>query len=122
MREICFNLWYWLDARQRIFAIAATGYELDGEESDKCAVLLERSATEYESIAATALMEPIHYSELKRRGIESVYREELERIREGLGSDLPFPDDKLFCATPLYDFGQGYVPAAIGDGFIAERE
>ncbi len=83
--------------------------------------MLERSSEDYRLIAAVALEEPIHYSELKERGIEEVYEPEFERIREEIGPNVPFPDDKLFWATPLYDFGQGHVPAVIGDGNISER-
>ena len=122
MKELCFNLWYWLDPQQRIFAIAAKAYMLEGSEEAKGAALAELSAREYELVHAVPIAEPIHYSELKRRGIEAVYAGEFERIRRSLPKGTPFPEDKLFWATPLYDFGQGHVPALVGDGFITERQ
>lgn len=121
VKEVCFNLWYWLNERQQIVAIAAKGYILDGSEDQKGKALLERSGEDYRQVAALALEEPIHYSELQERGVEEVYAPEFERIRLGLPAKVPFPEDKLFWATALYDFGQGYVPVVIGDGYIGER-
>ena len=123
MKELYFNLWYWLNAQQQIFAIAAKAYLLDGSEEDKEAALADLSLREYQSVPAVPLADPLHYSELKRRGIEEVYEEEFERIRKSLPHGVPFPEDKLYYPqTPLFDFGQGYVPALIGDGYIRERQ
>ena len=63
----------------------------------------------------------LHYLEIKRLGIEEIFKDEFERIRRSLPQEVQFPEDKLFYATPLFDFGQGFVPAEIGDGFIRER-
>lgn len=95
---------------------------LGGDEDAKGTLLAELSACEYLLVPAQHLAEPIHYSELQRRGIEVVFGSEFERIRRSLPKGITFPEDKLFWATPLFDFGQGYVPALIGDGFIKERE
>lgn len=122
MKELCFNLWYWLDPQQRIVAIAARGYMLQGSEDAKGAALAELSVRDYELVQPSTLAKPIHYSELERRGIEAVYGTEFERIRQSLPQGVPFPQDKLFWTTPLFDFGQGHVPAVVGDGFIRERE
>src|SRR5262245_17173802 len=108
MKELCFNLWYWLDKRQHIIAIAAKGYVLDGSDDTKAAVLAKLSNLEYSNIPAFALPKSIYYTELKRRGVESVFAPEFDRIRKNCPEDLPFPNEKLFYATPLYDFGQGH--------------
>ena len=38
------------------------------------------------------------------------------------GVFLVMADEKLFFATPLFDFGYGFAPAEIGDGFIRSCE
>jgi hypothetical protein len=53
--------------------------------------------------------------------VESVFGPELIDGRATLGAKGPLPDGVLFFATPLYDFGDGFVPARVGDGFITER-
>jgi hypothetical protein len=55
----------------------------------------------------------VHYSALKELGIEAVYQDIFEEIARELPKDVPFPDDKLFFATPLYDFGEGFVQAKL---------
>lgn len=124
MKELCFNLWYWLDPQQMIVAIAARSYMLRGSEDTKGSILAELSACDYELAQAVRLAKPIHYLELKQRGmgIEAIFEEELERIKRSLPKGITFPDDKLHWLTPLFDFGHGYVPALIGDGFIKERD
>ena len=92
-----------------------------GKNEDQCAALLTLSDQEYQLVPAIAFGEPIHYSELKRRGIEAIYGDEFERIRQELRTHLPLPADKLIYVTPLYDFGYGHVPAVIGEGFVTER-
>lgn len=121
MKELCFNLWYYLDIQERIVAVAARAYLLDGSDEEKGAVLLRLSREDYQ-IISHAPIEAVHYSELQRVGVEEIFKDEFERIRREMPKEIPFPEQKLFYATPLFDFGDGFIPAEIGDGFIRERE
>lgn len=121
MKELCFNLWYYLDLQQRIVAVAARAYFLDGSNEEKAAILLKLSQEDYR-IVPQERRKAMHYSDLQRYGIEEIFRNEFERIRREIPKEIPFPDQKMFYATPLFDFGDGFVPAEIGDGFIRERQ
>lgn len=121
MTELCFNLWYYLDIKQRIVAVAARAYILDGSDEEKAAVLLKLSREEYRLVPHVRI-EAINYLELKRFGIEEIFKDEFERIRREIPKEIPFPEQKLFFATPLFNFGDGFVPVEIGNGFIRERE
>ncbi len=121
MKEICFNLWYYLGPWQNITAIAAKAYLLEGNDEQKGRSLHETSGRDYRSVIPHKIR-PLHYSMLKQLGVEVVFAPEFERIYRELPKGTVLPDDKLYYATPLFDFGKGYVPAEIGDGFITERE
>ncbi len=123
MSELCFNLWYYLNKQQCITAIAARAYLLDGDEERMGAALMALSRHEYRTLQASPPPQgaALHYSELKRLGVEAVFKQEFERIRRALPSGIAFPEEKFFLATPLFDFGEGFVPAEIGNGFITER-
>jgi len=129
MTELCFNIWYYLDKQQRITAISAREYLLAGEDSEKSRVLEILSRNDYKIVSAYDLPkelegrhpEGVWYGFLKELGIEVFYRDVFEEIRRSLPSTVSFPEDKLYFATPLFDFGEGYVPAEIGDGFITEK-
>ncbi len=121
MKELCFNLWYYLDITKMIVAVAARAYFLDGSDEEKAAVLLDLSREDYR-VVPHVLIKAVHYSALKQFGVEEMFKDEFERIRREMPQEIPFPEEKLFYATPLFDFGDGFVPAEIGDGFIKERE
>lgn len=121
MREWCFNLWYWLDMQQRVTAIAAKAYPLDGSDEQKGVALLSASKMDYASVPPVPI-KPVHYSEIERLGVESFFAVEFARIQRELPKGTRLPDEKLFWATPLFDFGEGYVPAEIGDGYIRSRD
>ena len=120
MSEICFNVWYYLDSRQHITAIAAKAYLLDGSDAQKGAALQRQSGTDYLSVVPRRIR-PVDYSLLKRQGVDEFFALEFDRIEQELAPACSLPEDKLYFATPLFDFGEGFVPAQIGDGFIAER-
>ncbi len=121
MKELCFNLWYYLDRKQNITAIAAKAYLLEGSDEEKESALLNFSRKDYR-LLVPAKIKPLHYSMLKRLGVENFFLPEFERIRRELPKGITLPEEKLFYATPLFDFGQGFVPARIDNGFITERE
>jgi hypothetical protein len=54
------------------------------------------------------------YSALKDLGIEVVYENIFAKIGCDLPTDVTLPDNKAILATPLYDFGEGFVPAETG--------
>jgi len=129
MTEICFNLWYYLSEQQTITRLAARAYMLDGDEDDKAKLLMALSEHDYKIVPQSPLPRGlcqtgrigVHYSALQTLGIERVFHDLFQGIRRSIPDTVPFPEDKLFYATPLYDFGNGFVPARVGDGFIVER-
>lgn len=121
MNELCFNLWYYLDRQQNIVAISAMAYLLGGSDDEKASSLLAHSGADYHRVSPREI-NAMHYSGLTRLGIEDVFKGEFERIRREQPNGVAFPEDKLFYATPLFDFGHGFVPAEVGNGFIRERE
>jgi hypothetical protein len=129
LAELCFNLWYYLNEEQLITAIAARGYFLEGTNEDKSAILSTLSKHDYKITKTYPPPEElrrqhrkgIQYSALKDYGIEEIYKEVFTILSQSLPKGVAFPNDKLFFATPLYDFGHGFVPARIGDGFVTER-
>jgi hypothetical protein len=130
MTELCFNIWYYVDRSQNIVAIAAKAYLLDGADEDKAIMLKHLSRHDYRTVDASPVPVDIRnrypqglwYGGLKDLGIEHVYKEVFERIRRTLPKGFPFPEDKLFFATALYDFGEGFFPAEVGNGFIRNRD
>lgn len=126
MNEICFNLWYYLDKDQLITAIAARQYFIGGEDQEKANVLEALSYNDFKLVPRKALPRAlvreygghVPYFALKDRGVEEIYKEVFDELQTSIPPGISFPDDKLFLATPLFDFGDGYVPAEIGDGFI----
>ncbi|MBN1548221.1 MAG: hypothetical protein JW902_16340 [Syntrophaceae bacterium] len=121
MKETCFNLWYYLDRQQNITAIAAKAYFLEGNDQQKGRSLHESSGTDYNSLVPYKIS-PLHYSMLKQLGVEEVFAPEFQRIHRESPKGTILPDDKLYYATPLFDFGEGFVPVEIGNGFIKERD
>lgn len=130
MTELCFNLWYFLTPDQTISAIAARAYLLDGSEEEMAEVLRALSESEFRLVPSRPLSVKITrryqkgavpYWALADLGVEAIYEDLFLEIRRALPSAVPFPEDKLFFATPLYDFGEGFTPAEIGDGYIRER-
>jgi hypothetical protein len=120
MKEFCFNLWYHLDREQNITAIAAKAYLLDGDDDDKASALMSSSVEDYRNLTFLKL-KAVNYSVLGVVGVEEFFTNEFERIRRELPKGNVLPEDKLFYATPLFDFGQGFVPAEIGNGYVRER-
>lgn len=118
MSEICFNLWYYLDHQQNIVAIAAKAYVLEGSDEEKASALFDCSG-EFLSVSRRDVT-PVHFSIL-RIGVEEFFAPEFDRIRRGADQSIVIPEEKLYYATPLFDFGQGFVPAEIGNDFIRER-
>lgn len=130
MNEICFNLWYYLAKDQTIIGLAARAYYLGGDNDEaKAKILHELSKYDY-------LITPTHpvpdditrkvggncrYTILKALGVESVFGDVFRIIQSMMPTGNKLPEDKLFYATPLFDFGSGFEPAAIGDGFIKSR-
>jgi hypothetical protein len=98
-----------------------TWYRLGGSDDRKASVLQSRSRKDFRKVAPHAI-DPVHYSLLARTGIDSFFAPEFRRIQNELPEGMAVPEDKLFYATPLFDFGRGYVPAEIGNGFITERD
>ena len=122
-QRFCFNLWHYIDRSQNIVALAAKAYALDGGEQEKERILHALSRADFLSaIPRKPRSAPLHCSEIQRQGIEAVFSDVFEEIRRSLPSSIDFPDDKLFFATPLFDFGEGFAPASIGDGFIRARD
>lgn len=129
MSEICFCLWYYLTPAQTIAGIAAREYLLEGDEEDKASVLLALSVHDYQLcqfVKVPAFLSRAHphgvpYSATLDLGVESVFADEFARIAGRHSPRVKMPDEKLFFATPLFDFGSGYAPAEIGDGYIRER-
>lgn len=123
MSEICFNLWYYLNKQQCITAVAGRAYMLDGSEEEMGEALVALSKHDYKLVAASPPPQGagMHYSELKRLGVEALFEKEFQRIRQTFPKNVALPEDKFFYATPLFDFGQGFVPTEIGNGFIKER-
>jgi hypothetical protein len=121
VKELCVNLWYWLDRQHNITAIAGKAYLLSGSDKEKGAALLRASGEDYHSVPRTEI-EPVHYSTLGSVGIEMFFASEFERLQRALPKGQSLPEEKLFWATPLYDFGEGFAPAEIGDGFIRSRD
>jgi hypothetical protein len=128
--ELCFNLWYYLQPTQTISALAGKAYLLDGTEGEKESMLRSLSRLDYKTVRVYEVPSAIEsryptgmpYGALKDIGVDVVFKEVFDDIASSLQSDLPFPDDKLFFATPLIDFGEGFAPAEIGDGFIKDRD
>ena len=129
MTDLCFNLWYYLSEDQNITGIAAREYLLEGTDEEKAEILAILSNHDYKIVQTCPIPEALrrqcggsfHHSLMREFGIEQIYKETFIKVRESLPNDLLFPDEKLFFATPLYDFGNGFVPARVGDGFITER-
>ncbi len=118
--ELCFNLWYFLNANQQITAVTAQVYSLEGSDEEKAAVLEQVSRSDHETVPRLEI-EPVHYSMLAEKGVEVIFRRVFELISDALPDDVQLPEEKLYFATPMYDFGEGFVPAHIGDGFLKER-
>lgn len=123
MTELCFNLWYYLTAQQTISGLSARAYLLDGDDEDKARVLSSLSRHDFKVVPVYSLPAGIiqHYGIIQQLGVEAVFKDVFEKIKGGLPRSVAFPDDKLYYATPLFDFGEGFVPAEIGDGFIKHR-
>ena len=121
MKELCINLWYWLDRQQNITAIAAKAYLPAGSDDEKGAALLRASGTDYRAVLRTEI-EPVHYSTPESVGVETFFASEFERIQRTLPRGHSLPEERLFWATPLFDFGEGFVPAEIADGCIRSRD
>ena len=127
--EVCFNLWYFLRPDQSIYLLAARAYVLDGTDESKAQTLRALSATDWKLALSWPVSDSVQarfpgdvpYWALKQFGVEALYAELFEQLQNDLPTHIPFPDDKLYFATPLFDFGEGYVPAEIGDGFIRNR-
>ena len=129
MSELCFCLWYYLTAAQTIAGLSARAYVLEGDDDTKSGVLRALSGHDFkvcESAGVPASIMQLYprgvpYSIVRDLGVEQVFAEELSRIAATLPPHIKVPEDKLFFATPLFDFGSGFVPAEIGDGYIRER-
>jgi len=129
MTELCLNLWYYLNDKQLITAIAARAYFLEGTDDDKSAILLALSKHDYKITEVHPPPEElrhqhrngVRYSALRDYGIDEFYKEVFAMLRRSLSKDVASPNDKLLLATPLYGFGHGFVPARIAGGFVTER-
>jgi hypothetical protein len=73
IKELCFNLWYYLDHQQNITSIAAKAYLLEGNDDEKAAALLAFSKEDYHTLAPYRI-KPVHYSVLQRMGVEGSLR------------------------------------------------
>jgi hypothetical protein len=113
-------LWYFLNANQQITAVSAQVYFFVGSDEEKGAALERASCSDHETVPKLEI-EPVHYSKLAEQGVEDFFRPVFKLISRALPDDVQLPEEKLYFATPMYDFGQGFVPARIGDGFITER-
>lgn len=130
MPELCFNLWYYLDSNQNITSISGKAYLLGGSDTEKEQILLILSQHDYLTAEAFKPLRKlqrkypggVNYSTVKLVGIDLFFEKVFASIIESLPDKTIFPDEKIYYATPLYNFGNGYVPAVIGDGFIRERK
>ena len=129
MSELCFCVWYYLTASQTIAGLSVRAYVLEGNEDEKALVLRSLSTQDYKLCQSSGLPasltrrypQGVPYSVIRDLGVEQVFAGEFSRIAESLPLGMELPEDKLFFAIPLFDFGSGYVPAEIGDGYIRER-
>jgi hypothetical protein len=129
MNELCCNLSYYVDKDQLVTAIAARQYVIRGDDQEKAHVLEALSYNDFMLVPRKALPRAlmrayggrVHYSALNDRGVEEVYKEVFDERRTSNPPGISFPDDKLFFATALFDFGDGYMPADIGNGFIRRK-
>lgn len=130
MAELCFNLWYYLTPQQTISGISARAYMLDGSEDEIGEMLTSLSEWDFLAVPVRQLPTAVErhfrgrgvpYSALVELGVEAVFEGLFAEIRGAVHPSVPFPEDKLFFATPLYDFGEGFRPAQIGDGVIRSR-
>ena len=130
MVGLCFNLWYYLNRHQQIETISVRMYLLDGDEEFQGNLLAELSKHDHRLVCRHSVPQTIlsyygglpPYSAIKEMGVEEVYKEVFVTLEESLVGDIVFPEEKLFFATPLFDFGGGFVPAEIGYGFIRSRD
>lgn len=130
MTELCFNIWYYLERNQTISAVAAKAYLLDGSEKQKADLLRYLSRHDYRTVPTYELPAAVRrrypkgvpYGALKELGVDVIFKDVFEIIARSLQQGILFPDDKLFFATPLFDLGEGFTPAEIGDGFIKSRD
>ncbi len=126
--ELCFNLWYYLRPNQTIYVLAARAYMLEGTDDLKAQTLKALSKSDWKvalswpvSVSAQAHYGgDVPYSALSELGVEAVYTDLFGQLQGDLPTHLPFPDDKLFFATPLFDFGSGFAPAEIRDGYVRQ--
>jgi len=129
MVELCFNLWYFVTADQTLEALAARLYLLDGSDEEKASVLSGLSNHDFRLATKQPIPVAVQdyyggvvpYSAIQQLGVEEVYREVFAELAATVPPEMEFPEEKVFFATPLFDFGEGYVPAMIGDGFIKNR-
>ena len=130
MTELCFNIWYYLKPDQTISALAAKAYILDGSEEEKEYMLRSLSRHDYRTVPVyelpakvkTRYLNGVPYNALKDLGVDLTFEDVFEDITQNLHKAVPLPDDKLIFPTPLFDFGEGFVPAEIGNGFIKVRD
>jgi hypothetical protein len=98
MTELCFNLWYYLNDKQLITAIAARAYFLDGTDEDKSAILSTLSKHDYKITEAYPPPKElrrqhcngVHYSALEDYGVDEVYKEIFAMLRGSLPKGIAF--------------------------------
>lgn len=130
MSEVCFCLWYYISANQKLIGLAARAYCLSGDDDEKGMLLAALAKSDHltqgrHSVPdrlVRAFSAGVPYQALQQFGVEEVFAEQIVRIKGHLPANLPIPQDKFYFAQPMFDFGFGYVPCEIGDGFIRECE
>jgi len=122
MSEICFNLWYFLDAKQNVVGVCAREYCLEGSDDEMGQILMALSKADFRLVDVTKPSGQLHYSKLQQLGIDLVFDQEFHRIQQRLPAGVVLPDEKFFLVTPLFNFGSGFVSAVIGNGFVRERD
>ena len=128
--ELCFCFWYYLSSRQKILGLAARAYYLSGSDHQKGLLLsaLARSdhrTQDFQQLPARLVRSfpsGVPYEAISQLGVEEVFADQVARIVGQMPPDLPIPEEKFFYAQPMFDFGHGFLPCEIGDGFIRERQ
>ena len=128
--ELCFCFWYYLSGQRNLVGLSARGYYLSGDDDQK-GQLLSRLASSDHRTQNISHVPPrllrlfpdgVPYETVMEFGIEEVFAELIVNIAGRMPPGLPVPEEKLFYAQPMFDFGHGYIPCEIGDGFVRGRD
>ena len=128
--ELCYCLWYFLSPNRKVIGVCSRSYVLGGSDAEKEQVLSALALSDHRSQGVrppsrrllTAFPEGIPYEAVSKLGVSEFFAEEFARLAGQMPPSLPVPEGKLFFAQPMFDFGSGFLPCEIGDGFVKERQ